>query len=493
MKNKKVVDQIWSTIKLREFSYFLSGWIANLGVVPLFLLAAFLLLPIFFALFALLVLVMRVLETIFQPLAIVIQHKRIEYLSLKMLIVKALIVTSAYATEQNTTLTIGEHYELSISNLKEYSVGNKEILATRYNSKSKKLLIKAQKLGHTELLVWRSTGPKERHSFYVIDKRIQLKLQQKMEILKKNELDYELQGTRLVIKGAIDGMEKYKIIHELAKDSSATIQAKLSALIRNQIILEAYQAFYNEHILDVKCDYSEFNINCYYFKEMSPSEETLSFLKKKFYINFIKRKLTYPNDNFQLKMKIIGLEREDGSEVNFGLDQLESNISTLFNSGLISFIESNQVFFKSNHLEASTLAEPELVMKNNEPSLIQVGSEVPYQHDTKEGMSTSWKFAGLKVNLKLTNKGRSFFLKYKTEFTSHGEGPVQGNKESAILRVDLNKPIKLFEVGLTSQGKKKTGIPLLKDIPFLGNLFSNTYNTENYKRIIAYVTIDRIQ
>ena len=53
------------------------------------------------------------------------------------LFANAPLCNSSNLNKKNHTLSIGEHHEVSLENVEYYNVGNKEILATKANSKEK--------------------------------------------------------------------------------------------------------------------------------------------------------------------------------------------------------------------------------------------------------------------------------------------------------------------------------------------------------------------
>lgn len=127
-----------------KLNYF--TWIANLGVVPLFLFDAFLLAPAAFFLFALLTFVTPVLETMIKLLKI---HKYNEYCFLSIMrapkvanfpqcvkiivvfcIVSKIFLVRTFAVEHQ--IPTGKTQFQRYSDLLSYSVKNTEILSVNY-------------------------------------------------------------------------------------------------------------------------------------------------------------------------------------------------------------------------------------------------------------------------------------------------------------------------------------------------------------------------
>ena len=157
-----------------------------------------------------------------------------------------------------------------------------------------------------------------------------------------------------------------------------------------------------------------------------------------------------------------------------------------------SLILKNQTYFKQRSLSAHTLAEPEIIIKLNENSLIQVGKDIPFQVSTLNGPALNWQFAGFKLNLHISSLGKKLFLNYKNEITTSAANEVQGSKGQSKLQINLNTPSKLFEVGLGNEQMQEEKLPFLGSIPLIGKLFTSQKVVNNYKRIIAYVTVEQI-
>ena len=119
-------------------NYLLSGWIENLGVVPLLLFAFFLLAPAFLAFSRLLVLVCCVFEAIcclplylirliiikFKPVLISTMQQVVKVFSYILLT----LGISQSVIAKDWFLSIGEQVEINTEQISKFSVGNKQIL-----------------------------------------------------------------------------------------------------------------------------------------------------------------------------------------------------------------------------------------------------------------------------------------------------------------------------------------------------------------------------
>ena len=197
-------------------------WIANFGVVPLFLLAAFLFEPAFFAFLALLFSVTHVLETIGQLLYNRLSKNGINTNNLlcfknlnfkpsflpsfrpcvKGIFVFLSLIQASYA--EDFVLSKGQSITLALPSLEKFNIGNKEVLSYRFNEKDKTLIIRGAKLGTSEVLIWERglSLPKE-HQVFVISKAQEAKFLHLAQLLHSLGLETQVQIPHLKVSGEL--------------------------------------------------------------------------------------------------------------------------------------------------------------------------------------------------------------------------------------------------------------------------------------------------
>jgi type II secretory pathway component GspD/PulD (secretin) len=139
----------------------------------------------------------------------------------------------------------------------------------------------------------------------------------------------------------------------------------------------------------------------------------------------------------------------------------------------------------------STLAEPEIVLRPEVPGEIQIGSEIPFSVNKN---TTAWKFAGLKIKINLENMGDQLKINFETELTqpamtSINQASVSGTISKSSVIVSLNRPSKIFQVSLRTQGTQTDKMPLLSAIPILGELFKSKSKQDNFKTITGIIEV----
>jgi type IV pilus secretin PilQ/predicted competence protein len=151
-----------------------------------------------------------------------------------------------------------------------------------------------------------------------------------------------------------------------------------------------------------------------------------------------------------------------------------------------------EYLFQNSKVEV--VAQPQITTLDNKEARIFMGSQVPIKYldearntvvrmvDAGTELTVTPHITGDKrVMLNLNPKKRSYELK--------GEVPVI-NEQSAQTNVVVSDGETVVIAGLTSntESTSEEGIPFLKDIPFLGNLFKRTKKSVDKSDLIVFVT-----
>ena len=156
--------------------------------------------------------------------------------------------------------------------------------------------------------------------------------------------------------------------------------------------------------------------------------------------------------------------------------------------------------------DTKILSNPKILVTNNQEAKIHVGDTVPYIISTTSGTgdnaitSEDVRFVdvGLKLNVTPTINDDGFVtmaLKPEvstvtTTVSSKGGGIPQVNKTLVETTVMVKDGMTIILGGLLKENKiqNRKGIPLLMDIPFLKNIFSNTSESVEATEIVMFIT-----
>jgi hypothetical protein len=479
-----------------------SSWIANLGVVPWLRLKAFLFAPA-----ALWCALRRFSVTAVLEAINISSRNNLNFSSFKLLnvttclfIVKVFLLlpvaSFAQVSPSDVILAKGEQKEMSFVSLKNFSVGNPEVISYKYAPKTGKLLIKGKKVGFTDLVVWNKTG-KEVISIYVLSKQKFMKTFQLADALKNMNLTIDIKGPIMTASGVLSDFSDYLYLQKIKGQFQDQVFFKitLDPKLRNHIIGQIYKKLYANGFSSVTCQADWLDILCFY--EGSTNAEFLKQISSFYRVSFIQQDSRLRHKNYRLKLKLVQLERMDGKEIHLGLDKIQASVSDLFVNGIRKLIDENAVYLQKTQMDLSSLAEPELIVNLNTPQLVEIGSQIPYQNIGVQGSTViapiDWRFAGLKIKTKITESYGKLLLDYETEFSRPVDQAISGSKEISSALLEIGVPMKIFQIGFQTTSKDRKGIPLLSEIPILKHLFESKSDSKTYKQIYGYVVLEAVE
>ena len=453
---------------------------ANLGVVPLLRSAALRLAPI--------------LRCLALRLASVTPVRDAMRCSLRQILVKLSPLVVAFtlcsvkgvcaATSEDIILAKGEQKEISLPGLKNFSVGNKDVVSTHV--RQGKLLLKGRQVGFSDVVVWSKSG-RQTFQLYVLSKTSFLKTIQLSEALKDLGLNLNLKGPLMVVAGEVTRAEDWRYLQHLRAQHKDRVVFQVTAHseLRRLMAADVYRDLFAVGITQVSCLARFLDLECGFEGSKDRLKDLMEALKERWGVKFIQRDSHWARGNLRLKLKLIQVEQLDGQELNFGLAALRAKPLDLFQHGLKKLIEDNQIALGESHIQLSTLAEPESL----------VSAQIPYQNISQGNgvviAPIDWRFAGLKITTMLEERDGQLALDYETEFTRPMGQSISGSKEKSSLLLRPGESYKLFQIGYQSQGEDRQNLPGLKDIPILRVLFGSRTRSNNYKRIEGYLLVEK--
>ncbi|MFA6237672.1 MAG: hypothetical protein WC635_10130 [Bacteriovorax sp.] len=504
-----------SNKNLTNTNYFAAAaWIANFGVVPLFLLVAFLFAPAFFFFLSLLFVVTHVLETIcklpsrYRSVISQFINNKPTFLPIKSLCVKgilpSILLISPHAAilaetkSHDVILARGQSTEIVLFGLEKFNIGNRQVITYRYNETSQKMLVRGNQLGHSEILVWNKDKTIESYQIFVISKNQEAKFLHLAEIVSSLGLSSQIMIPHLKVTGVLKTLSQYfdyKKVLEQNKDILLD-EATLAIELKNKIFAGVYSAFFDDYKDSIKCQ-NEFSVvTCFYPENEAPSESLKKYLCDKYKLELIQKNNQQFKKNYRLKLKLIQLEQLDGEDLRLGLEQVSGSLSDFLSMPLEKIVQKNQVLLAQKKVRLSTLAEPQSLVRTQTPAEMQIGADIPFKNiNANNVQSTDWKFAGLKIKVVLENYGEKLKINYETELTqpssdSDGVSSIGGNKEKSSVMITLKTAVKIFQISLKTEGKSTDQMPFLNAIPILGELFKSKSNQSNYKTITGIIEVD---
>lgn len=490
-----------------------SVWTANLGVVPLLLLAALRFAPIFTFLAALLLRVTRVLDTIYiLPVSngtLTEAHKckhykicKLKYLyefknSVKALLLFLPLLTcssfaSTYFQGDRITIARGELIRHRHDNTQKFSIGNKEVIKVKADRGS--LIIKALSLGVSDLLIWQkgSKYPKKIKVF-VISKKKEREFQQWSTQLLNAGLKTRTWGDKLTISGLIAKQSQLKLVKDVIEhypQKQLRLDIKLEEKIKNEnfkkFIFDTLQVFGDE----LDCRSTHFYIECF---DIDHEKEIKGYLSKKYLIKWLPNSLKDKRKQYFIKLKLYQFENLHGHQFSLGLYKLQSDLGSIINKSPLTLINKNTVALRKSRYSFSTLAEPTITGRLGHPVIVKLGSDIPYTNTSREGVTTTqWRFAGLDIKMLLKKSGDQLLIEYTNGLSHPSQNIIQSNQQSSSVVLKEGQSKIIFNIGFLLNNTQDEQLPGLERIPLLNKLFSSTEQNKTYKKVVGLLEIKEI-
>lgn len=169
-------------------------------------------------------------------------------------------------------------------------------------------------------------------------------------------------------------------------------------------------------------------------------------------------------------------------------------VVSLFNSSLTQFINL-EITAAENDTRVKSIASPRVITENGKAALISQGVQIPYQTDSGlSGKTTSFKPAVLKLSVtpQITPNG-TVTLDVDVSQDTRGEdtaaGPVINSKQiTTRVSVENGGTVVLGGIYTQDDSNGTDKVPVLGDIPLLGNLFKNSTRSQSKKELLVFIT-----
>ena len=141
------------------------------------------------------------------------------------------------------------------------------------------------------------------------------------------------------------------------------------------------------------------------------------------------------------------------------------------------------------------VSSPRIVTANQVKALIEQGTEYPYQQATSSGATAiAFRKANLKLEVtpQITPEG-NIILDLDINKDSRGETTQQGiaintkHIKTQVL-VENGGTVVIGGIFTLDESENETRVPLLGDVPFLGNLFKNRSRSVNKQEMLVFIT-----
>ena len=190
----------------------------------------------------------------------------------------------------------------------------------------------------------------------------------------------------------------------------------------------------------------------------------------------------------------------DANLGNIGVEALNAGIMTL---GILSgdFSLDAMIAAEVESRDAAILADPKILVVNNETATIEIVSEVPFQEITQSTQgppvaSTEFKDIGvtLDVTPRITHENTVILQvspeeSYISGITDDGI-PIEDSRraDTTVMLAD-GQTVVLGGLRNVASTDTVTKVPWLGDIPFLGRIFRNTVTSQVNTELMVFLTV----
>lgn len=389
------------------------------------------------------------------------RNQIIRYIGI-ILLCQILLPISQVFAQQSYIVGVNQSKVISAQNVTQVAIANPEIADVVTVSNNEILLI-GKKAGSTSLQIWRR-GVLTSYSVIV------------------NNVD---EGTASLIKNII-GYNDIQV-------TVANGKVVLEGFVKNQYeknraekIAAAYSAGDVINLLEMT-DPKQVKIECRIVEVSTDKVDNLG--------------ITYGNAVSKDSGNIVL-----GSDNSFGLGQSHQN-SVDGNNIFGWFGSYADINAKLNLLtkngDAKILSQPYIITMSGEKAEILIGGEIPVPVSTDDNaISIEWREYGIKLNIEPTVQNNDDIdskiqaevstLDYAsaTNTTSNGSSVPGLKSRKADTRVQMKEGMTMAIGGLISSEDSKTisKVPILGDIPILGQFFRSTSKTKDRKEIVILIT-----
>lgn len=163
----------------------------------------------------------------------------------------------------------------------------------------------------------------------------------------------------------------------------------------------------------------------------------------------------------------------------------------LFRSGASRFLNLELSALQADG-KGKIISNPRVVAPNNSKATIEQGAEIACQTVSNQGTKTEWKKASLQLIVKprITPDDNIILDLLVTKDAPVGTGcyRIQTKQISTQVLVENGGTAVIGGIYMQEEDEVVSKVPLLGDIPLLGNFFKNTSKSDNKTELLIFVT-----
>ncbi|PIE64833.1 MAG: hypothetical protein CSA26_06515 [Desulfobacterales bacterium] len=424
-----------------------------------------------------------------------------------------MVVTRVAIAEDVVVLTLGQQKTIKAPGLNRIAVGNPQIADVSPIEKAEEVLITAVGPGKTNLIIWDKNDNKKSVIIEVISEDPKEVAREIRDILKDIEgIEIKPSGKRIVISGHVlktedlDKIEKISKIYPLVMNLTI-----LSPAVVDIVVKHINDEFRGNNWKTVRAKKMAKLIALEGEVKSEADKQKAEMIAKAYYdkvINFLKVGVEI-EQLININIDFVELHKDDRKDVgiNWG-DQLTlgaaANSTGGFGGGNTKVFTGNYSLVANYSVtmnllnkkrNSRILAQPKLLCKSGGKADFLAGGEVAIPIVTKDTTSVEYKQYGIILRISpIADSEGNVETSIEIENSTISDINAQGTPSFHTSRVNTyvngrnNETIVLSGILTKTSGKEVDKMPLLGDIPILGELFKSRSFQEDESELLIFVT-----
>lgn len=360
-------------------------------------------------------------------------------------------------------LVVGDMAVLNTVGLERVSVGNPEVISVNVISQEE-ILITGKAEGQSAIMTWEAHGMKQ-VKWVEVKANVDLQTRTLMELIDEPNITANIIGENVILEGTVNTDVDRERAILIATSFGTTVIPLIEVLEPKQVMVKVRMVEIDKKAIDD------------YFNQVSAGARTES-----------------GDFTFAIVSAIIDPEIPGGGLIGIGVRPGIVN-------GNVGDIRYDPIDIALDYLEterkANILSEPNLLALHGTEAKFRVGGEIPYTYQNDEGVNVvEFKEFGVELNMTpMINSNNSIRLKLnpivRTVDYSLAIGGIPGFRTREMTtEVQLKSGQTMVIGGLIQNEVTKVvaKIPLLGDIPILGQLFRSKKFQEDVTELLVFIT-----
>lgn len=406
----------------------------------------------------------------------------------------------AQAEDLNSiVLAIGEQKSFPAEVGARFSVGNPEVIqvkSTQMGTGKPIFIVKGKAAGYSDLVILGDDATNKSLAFRVVSKR-QRALSQDGEKLFNAPKGVAIltQGNSWLLKGEAQNVEDFNVARAMGSPEKVKNLVRIHPLVRlkaeseikrrlRQVQLDSIEVIGVGGQILLKGDLGS-----------KADKEFAEDIAREVFAN-IRSHLRVPYEaagQLRFSAKILELNRNSSQELGFDWSKeipAALQLSTKFTKAALGLDATLRLLERRG--QAKLLSKPNLLLNEKGVAELKVGGEIPIPSHTKNSSSVQWKPYGLSLKLEMPGISKKMArAKITVEIagldpTSGREGipGIRSSKLETEVDIQIGRPVLLSGLIETRRSESVSQLPLLGDIPVLGELFRSHEFQENKSELV---------